>query len=160
MISQSDPVAPNETGGILVGYLEYGILFITGASDSGPHSTESPTLFVRDSEYCQDYLEQIETESCRKIRYVGEWHSHPSSAFNPSQTDIKSLESIARQDHYAVDEAVSIILSKDKELGVTIHQKDGSFKLLATVIVPRSYAETNQMLDALSPPEKKEERTL
>lgn len=47
MILQSDPVAPYETGGILVGYLEHGILYITGASESGPQSTESLALFVR-----------------------------------------------------------------------------------------------------------------
>ncbi|CCC86214.1 uncharacterized protein y4oA (plasmid) [Paenibacillus polymyxa M1] len=159
ILSQSNTAAPAETGGILVGYLKHGIMYITGASDSGPHSTECPDLFVRDNQYCQAYLDQIETETGRKIRYAGEWHSHPSAAYEPSQTDIKSLKDIANQRHYAVEEAVSIIISENKELGVTIHQKDGSYKRFAAVIVPGSYAETNPSLDPLSQAAVEKERT-
>lgn len=150
MLLQSNKAAPNETGGILVGYFENGVLYITCASDSGPQSTESPFLFSRDVDYCQDFLDRIETASLQKIQYVGEWHSHPQSTHIPSQTDIKSLKDIASQHHYAVKEAVSIIISKDNELGVTIHQNVGSFKRFTTLIVPESYPETNSTVDTLS----------
>ena len=63
-----------ETGGILVGANVGKDIRVSGASDPGPNADRSPTHFLRDTEYCRQFLETRYKES--GADYVGEWHTH------------------------------------------------------------------------------------
>ncbi len=114
-----------ETGGVLVGYRDAGDEYvILSASKPGPNAVRTNTRFEKDEEYCQKQLLDAFNEFGEKGLYLGEWHYHPSGGNEPSGLDIKSLTEIAAQDNYRIDKPIMIILSRDLEYGITIHDKN------------------------------------
>lgn len=115
-----------ETGGILIGYRKSGNEYIIlQASKPGPKAVRTPTRFEKDEEYCQQKLLFSFQELGEGGLYLGEWHYHPSGGNKPSGLDVKSLTEIASQDNYRIDKPIMIILSKDLEFAITIHDKNG-----------------------------------
>ncbi len=119
---------PNvETGGILIGWREAnGKYFIKLATGPGPNAVQTEALFEKDDLYCQDQLEESLKKFGDKGLYIGEWHYHPTGSHSPSGRDIKSLTDIANQKQYKIDKPIMIILSKNLECALTIHDKHGS----------------------------------
>jgi integrative and conjugative element protein (TIGR02256 family) len=114
-----------ETGGVLVGYRNAGDEYIiVKASKPGPNAIRTKTRFEKDEGYCQKQLLDVFNELGEKGLYLGEWHYHPSGGNEPSGIDIKSLTEIAAQDNYRIDKPIMIILSRDLEYGITIHDKN------------------------------------
>lgn len=91
--------APNETGGILLGRLDYNrrIVYVTQAQPPPPDSTCSPTRFVRGTQG----IRQVHVRETRRtggmIGYVGEWHSHPHGPRALSETDLAVAQSTRRK---------------------------------------------------------------
>lgn len=112
-----------ETGGILVGEFVDGVVKVRHVSGPGPKAVKTPTKFIRDSEYCQQFLDSF----TGKYDYVGEWHFHPSSSGTPSRTDIESLSGIASQKEYLIIQPISIIVTNDEQLWGTIHYPDKQY---------------------------------
>lgn len=126
-----------ETGGVLVGYRNgSGEYIIVKASKPGPNAIRTKTRFEKDAKYCQEQL----LDACSKLGdkglYLGEWHYHPSGSKEPSGVDIKSLTEIAAQDNYRIDKPIMIILSKDLEYGITIHDKNMKCVKVPMFIIP------------------------
>jgi integrative and conjugative element protein (TIGR02256 family) len=114
-----------ETGGVLIGRIdEAGTISIEKASGPGPKANCTATEFVRDTEYCQNFID----ENARSgLRYVGEWHSHPNDNNNPSETDIKSLTEIAQDKNYLTTTPAMIIFKRSGDPSCTIHPHNDEF---------------------------------
>jgi integrative and conjugative element protein (TIGR02256 family) len=88
-----------ETGGILMGRDEgpYKV-HITHASLPGPNAIQTPTMFIRDTEYCREILR--ENYDLYGVDYVGEWHSHICNLRGMSMGDYATLSSIINDKDY------------------------------------------------------------
>lgn len=100
IIHESRKKYPNETGGIIAGYRESGIVQIAFVTGPGPKAVHGRTSFLRDGEYCQKELDQIFEQTNGTVDYLGEWHSHPFN-LGPSRRDKDSLSEIAMDANYA-----------------------------------------------------------
>jgi proteasome lid subunit RPN8/RPN11 len=89
---------PNETGGVLIGAFDAQrrIVHIVETIPSPPDSEEWPTLYIRGAEGLADRLRQIQDSTLGRLRYVGEWHSHPDGCgCQPSAEDRRALAWLA-----------------------------------------------------------------
>jgi integrative and conjugative element protein (TIGR02256 family) len=87
-----------ETGGILIGHHIGSNIAVTRATDAGPNAHASETRFVRDTEYCQQILNQEFATS--GADYIGEWHSHVVDIHGPSHGDLETLGGIMLDPDY------------------------------------------------------------
>ena len=89
---------PNETGGVLVGTydLQRKIIYVVDCLPSPPDSEEWPTLYIRGCQDLSSQVEEIKRLTEDQVKYIGEWHSHPSGCgVNPSQLDRKALNCLS-----------------------------------------------------------------
>ncbi|MCB0390555.1 MAG: ThiF family adenylyltransferase [Bdellovibrionales bacterium] len=89
---------PSETGGLLVGAFDTKNMqiYICDILSSPVDSIESPASFIRGKEGVSEAFEEIETKTMGRLRYVGEWHSHPQgSTARTSSTDIVAISKLA-----------------------------------------------------------------
>lgn len=101
IIHESREKYPNETGGILAGHMEDGIVKITFVTGPGPKAVHARTSFLRDGEYCQKELNKIFKQTNGTTDYLGEWHSHPFD-IGPSRRDKDSLREIVVDTRYSI----------------------------------------------------------
>lgn len=91
---------PNETGGILLGYLDQKMksIHLVDALPAPPDSIAEADGFIRGKEGLQVALDDCRTRTAEIVTYVGEWHSHPPGAsVIPSHLDITLLASLSEQ---------------------------------------------------------------
>ena len=89
---------PNETGGVLVGTydIQRKIMYVVDCLPSPPDSEEWPTLYIRGCQDLSSQVEKIKRLTGNQVKYIGEWHSHPSGCgVNPSQLDRKALNCLS-----------------------------------------------------------------
>lgn len=89
---------PNETGGVLVGTydMQRKIIYVVDCLPSPPDSEEWPTLYIRGCQDLSPQVEKIRRLTENQVKYIGEWHSHPSGCgVNPSQLDKKALSCLS-----------------------------------------------------------------
>ncbi|MGN7160534.1 Mov34/MPN/PAD-1 family protein [Sphingomonas sp. SAFR-052] len=74
--------APDETGGILIGTFDLvrNVLHVVAALPAPPDSAQAPTYFVRGAQNLHPLVEGLASMTAGRLRYVGEWHSHPDGA--------------------------------------------------------------------------------
>jgi Prokaryotic homologs of the JAB domain len=85
---------PNETGGVLIGSFDTQrrIVHVVEMVASPADSEEWPALYIRGAEGLADRVKQIQTSTLHRLRYVGEWHTHPDGIeCDPSVDDQKVL---------------------------------------------------------------------
>lgn len=97
MFREADRSYPYETGGVLMGYWtgRVGDSVVTQVVGPGPHAMHDETSFVPDSEFHEMEIARIYEESGRLHTYLGDWHSHPTSAAYLSKLDRTTLRRIA-----------------------------------------------------------------
>ncbi|MDI7218769.1 Mov34/MPN/PAD-1 family protein [Leptospira santarosai] len=85
---------PNETGGILIGYVDqklksiYIVDFLLAPNDS----VSSPNGFTRGTVGLSEKLTNIMERTNHIVDYIGEWHSHPKGASaKPSDIDLQQM---------------------------------------------------------------------
>ncbi len=83
-----------ETGGVLLGYIKNGIIFIEKASTPGKNAVHEEFYFKADSAYVDMIIDMEYANSNGKITYLGEWHTHPQLSPTPSDLDLISLSEI------------------------------------------------------------------
>ncbi|MDE0635226.1 MAG: Mov34/MPN/PAD-1 family protein [Candidatus Poribacteria bacterium] len=89
---------PNETGGVLIGSydMQRKIVYVVDYLPSPPDSKEWPTHYIRGCQGLRSKIEKIQQSTTNRIKYVGEWHSHPPNCgVKPSQDDRKVFEWIS-----------------------------------------------------------------
>lgn len=108
----------NETGGVLLGALKGNELDIDWASGPGDASLHTTISFVLNTEYAQGCIDTANDLSNGRLRFFGEWHSHPSGSLSPSQNDLRALKRLALSQHANIDVPIIVIavLDKDGEL--------------------------------------------
>jgi integrative and conjugative element protein (TIGR02256 family) len=116
MSEQARAAKGNEVCGILLGYFRGGgTVEVEEASDAGPNAKSTPSGCWRDVGYVQQWIDEKLQQGDEKLRYVGEWHSHPSQDTRPSHIDVDSLMGIASSSNYLCPTPVMIILGLSAE---------------------------------------------
>lgn len=87
---------PNETGGILIGLVNWKrrAIYVTRALKPPSDSRSSPFAFVRGTSDVPDEVEHIHERTGAMLGYVGEWHTHPGGEPQPSPQDLSTVEKI------------------------------------------------------------------
>lgn len=97
MVDDGSRWAPEETGGILVGYwTAEDEAVVTAVIDAGPNSTRSTDGFHPDAEYQAAEVAKLYEQSGRYHGYLGDWHTHPLGGTALSRTDRRTMRRIAR----------------------------------------------------------------
>jgi len=89
---------PSETGGVLIGSFDVKreIIYLVDMIPSPIDSTEWPNLYRRGAKGLRLEIDRIGSVSLDRLRYIGEWHSHPDkSECRPSTTDMKGFAKLA-----------------------------------------------------------------
>jgi integrative and conjugative element protein (TIGR02256 family) len=96
LAEEAEKHAPNETGGVLMGYwADPSSLVIRVCLGPGPAAIHEKYRFVPDHEYHVTEVENIFRQSNGSCTYLGDWHSHPEGAPLLSQKDRRTLKFIA-----------------------------------------------------------------
>lgn len=98
-----------ETGGPLVGYVEGGLLIVTGAAGPGPKSKLERYSVTIDGEYAQKYCDQVRRDSNGLADYVGDWHKHTGISLKPSPPDIFAIKTMANFEFSPTKNPISLI---------------------------------------------------
>lgn len=87
---------PNETGGILIGLVNWKrrAIYVTRVLKPPSDSRSSPFAFVRGTSDVPDEVEHIHERTGAMLGYVGEWHTHPGGEPQPSLQDLSTVEKI------------------------------------------------------------------
>ena len=111
---ESAKASRTETGGVLAGHgdLIKGEVHITHASKPGPKARRTMFSFSRDTNYCQQFLDKIASQSHGQIDYLGEWHKHHEHLPRPSWRDIATSTDIALSSNYHVDLCLLLIIGR------------------------------------------------
>jgi integrative and conjugative element protein (TIGR02256 family) len=106
--------APDESGGMLIGYwAENGDAVITTVIPGGPAATRGPTSFAPDGHWQQKRLDEIYSRSGRLHTYLGDWHSHPAGALRPSRRDRATARKIAKASEARSPQPLTLITVED-----------------------------------------------
>jgi integrative and conjugative element protein (TIGR02256 family) len=91
--------APNETGGILIGTFDLvrNVLHVVAALPAPPDSRQAPTYFVRGAQDLRPLVDDLAGVTAGRLRYVGEWHSHPNGAAARPSSDDEGVFTYLRQ---------------------------------------------------------------
>lgn len=103
--------APEETGGILVGFytntLDCGV--VTDISERPPDSSSGRDWFMRGTVGLQGWLDRLWRRRKRRY-YLGEWHFHPGGTAEPSSMDTEQMTKISRSVSYKCPEPMLLLV--------------------------------------------------
>ena len=104
---------PNEFGGFLVGKYsdDFKTLYINNYILPKKYKGH-PCLFERSTDGLQEKLENLFVE--KNQYYIGEWHTHPDSSTQYSQTDLIAMNAIAHHEKVNILNPILLILSVTK----------------------------------------------
>lgn len=122
LASRRAAALPNETGGPLLGLIDFEAKIITAvhAPTSPSDSVGKPTSFVRGTIGLRKMIEAAEKRSGGQVRYLGEWHSHPSgTSAAPSAVDIGQIYDLSLISDIDGLPAISVIVS-ETEIGIMV----------------------------------------
>ena len=120
---------PAETGGALVGIVDVNrkVILVVDALSPPADSIESHAEFVRGIDGLTDHLQEVCALTRDQVRYVGEWHTHPSChRATPSSTDLAQLEFLRAQLGREGIPPVMIIMGEQEEAVVSAFRPDQS----------------------------------
>ncbi len=98
-----------ETGGILLGppHARDPIL-VTHAIGPGPRALRTYVRFERDTAWCQEQLSDL--QQMLPVEWIGDWHSHPDSAFEPSFKDVLTAQSLVDDPELGFDSYLMVVV--------------------------------------------------
>lgn len=111
-----------ETGGIVVGYVDFNLdaIFIVDVFDAPEDSVATSDSFKRGVSGVKESLEIVQNRTANIVNYIGEWHSHPANtSAQQSKKDIIQLCEIS--DTMAGDglPAIQIIVAEN-QINITV----------------------------------------
>jgi len=115
---------PNETGGVLVGYIDQKIktIYIVDALNAPEDSKSDPSSFVRGTRNLEERIEDIKKRTNNVVGYIGEWHSHPKySSTRMSSDDMKLLQYLSAN-MKADGLPVIMVIVGDSDLNVIVKE--------------------------------------
>jgi integrative and conjugative element protein (TIGR02256 family) len=111
---------PNETGGIILGYIDQklGSIFVVDVLPSPPDSETSTSGFTRGISGLETKLDDVAKRTANIVGYIGDWHSHPPhSSARPSLLDAELVQTLAETLAMDGQPALMMIVGTD---GVTV----------------------------------------
>jgi proteasome lid subunit RPN8/RPN11 len=111
---------PSETGGVLVGSIDFGNneILLVDALEAPEDSEEWPTHFIRGKSMLPERANAISETTAGNVSYLGEWHSHPDGCGTTASNDDRRLL-----------EFLSSVMSKDGSPGIMAIIGEKSFSL-------------------------------
>ena len=95
MQSAADHAYPNETGGLLMGFVQAKTIHVAHSIGAGPDALLRRDSFTPDRDWQYDEIDRLFSDTSGAIRYLGDWHSHPSGSTSLSALDRSLLRDIA-----------------------------------------------------------------
>lgn len=114
---------PNETGGVILGYIDQKMntIYVVDVLSAPTDSIARQAEFIRGKAGVRKVIEQAAALTANIVGYLGEWHSHPrNSSAAPSPTDNDLLVHLANT--LAMDGVPALI--------IIVGENDISFSLL------------------------------
>jgi integrative and conjugative element protein (TIGR02256 family) len=115
---------PVETGGVILGYVDHKThtIAVVDLLPAPADSVETQSGFIRGVEGLEEVLKRVSELSAKVVRYVGEWHSHPSfSSPTPSRDDRALLATLRAQLEQDGDPVLMLIVGAAGEIGVHVN---------------------------------------
>ncbi|CAN7387128.1 ThiF family adenylyltransferase [Pararhizobium sp. LjRoot235] len=122
LASRRAAALPNETGGPLLGLIDFEAKVITAVHAPTPpaDSIGKPYSFVRGTIGLRKMIETAEQRSGGQVRYLGEWHSHPQGASAaPSAIDVGQIYDLSLISNIDGFPAISFIVSEN-DIGMMV----------------------------------------
>lgn len=116
---------PSETGGILVGSIDFGNseILVVDALSAPEDSEEWPTHFIRGTSSQLERANAISERTAGNVSYLGEWHSHPNGCGSTaSGDDIRLLQFLSSGMSRDGAPGVMAIMAAE---GISIYVQDG-----------------------------------
>ena len=113
---------PSETGGVLVGHVDYGsaTIYVADSIASPKDSREWPTGYIRGKSRLKAEVDRIERVTDGWLCYIGEWHSHPRrTPPTASSDDHQLLDWITNHLAAQGQPALMLIISEDYRVYVS-----------------------------------------
>lgn len=88
-----------ETGGVFFGCYDKDrqIIYVLYSYPAPTDSKHGPTSFVRGCDGLKEVQDSINRKTYYQVRYLGEWHSHPSGSNSPSILDKKQFDEMSKE---------------------------------------------------------------
>lgn len=88
---------PQETGGVLVGYVADGQQpVVVAVIGPGPAAVHQRNRFQPDHQWQCEQLDDLYERSSGRLVYLGDWHTHPDGSPQMSWLDRRTIRAIAR----------------------------------------------------------------
>lgn len=113
MEADADRHAPEETGGILLGYTDRTDAMriqVTDQIGPGPNAVHRRNRFEPDGKWQAQEIAGVYAGSGRVSTYLGDWHSHPGGSRRPSGLDRSTARRIALCEEARAPHPVMLIL--------------------------------------------------
>jgi integrative and conjugative element protein (TIGR02256 family) len=101
-----------ETGGALLGWREGKRTVVQRVLGPGPKAKHGFRSFEPDASWQNEQGRRIYAESQRTVAYIGDWHTHPFGAPNPSRQDASTARLIAEDPGFRAPVPLYAILGK------------------------------------------------
>ena len=124
---------PNETGGVLVGFVDHKIktISIVLAMNAPEDSVSSSDGFVRGIAGVEDQVSECRRRTGQVVSYIGEWHSHPEGCSSrPSSYDCRQLNYLMSVMARDGAPAIILIVSGDM-ITISLDQSTATVELSA-----------------------------
>lgn len=113
ILTETLAFSPNETGGMLLGYVNGAHRVVTALIDAGPEAEHSRSRMLPDNAYQQAKLLSHFEETGGRESFLGEWHSHPISAPLMSWTDRRTLSRVSTSSRHLPAIPIMMIVGAD-----------------------------------------------
>lgn len=112
MVEEADYAGPDETGGVLLGYLadQCSSPVASHSIGPGPRAVHEPTRFVPDHDFQVAEIARLYEVSNGRLQYLGDWHTHPGNYPALSSMDKATLKRISRYKEARIEQPVMLIL--------------------------------------------------
>ena len=101
-----------ETGGALLGWFEDSDYVIAQVLGPGPKAVHGWSHFEPDAGWQVNEGRRIYETTGRRVRYLGDWHTHPRGGCAPSPTDLETVAAIAIDRDFAIEKPLYAIMCR------------------------------------------------
>lgn len=109
---------PNETGGVLIGYLDQKLesIFVVDILSAPVDSVAEPNGFTRGMQGLKAQIQTAQIRTAQIVSYIGEWHSHPPrTSSQPSHQDMNLLLDLTEMMYQDGLPALMLIVGENEE---------------------------------------------
>ncbi len=116
---------PNETGGVILGYIDHKLshIYIVDVLQAPPDSDGGQTGFTRGVEGLKAVLDEVARRTASIVGYLGEWHSHPAfTSPYPSPLDRALIEQLSHTLSLEGQPALMVIIGSSGDVSLSVKE--------------------------------------